>query len=197
MRPALPRLSSWITVASLMLLAAPSGVRGGEAEGELQVIFRIQQKTSVPFGSVRELNRYLGQGLALRVESRRPQPLDVVLASVVVAADGEILGQCLSERIRLRPGPAQPLRGICGPGVFTRIEGRREGPLRLGPPFAFEPDERLGTDMRPLSVLGGEAASYAERRGSPLLAIGVFPVDPEVAQTVRTGWLAYPCGLPF
>lgn len=192
------RTLRWAIVGSICaLLAVPVTQEIAEANPQHRSSLSIATsapKRTLAITSIRELNGHLAETLVVNYSSPFTQPLEVVVASVLIAPDGRRISECLSETSSIKAGAKQRLPAACRTGGFvTAQSGEALAASTLGAAVVINHEEQYSTDMRPLSVLGKAAAAQAKQRGAPVLAIGAFPVNNGRAEGMSLRMIGYPC----
>jgi len=169
-----------------------------ESQGELRVIFRTGQWTSVEFESFEELGQSLRQAVDIRYENEDPQPISVVFSAVLVDAEGEVLSRCASDPIAVQPGTTSSMPDLCADDRYgtifdgSGIQRLDAAAVALGDIMVINHEEQYFTDMRPLSIVTEFAISMAQRLRQPVLLLGASPSDPEVARVVQSFYEGWP-----
>ncbi|MEE8488264.1 MAG: hypothetical protein V3S56_08845 [Gemmatimonadota bacterium] len=150
------------------------------------------------FESFEELGQVLRKSLSISYESKDSRSIEVLLMSVLVSPDGDVLSQCTSGLTSVVPGRRTALPDVCEDrrygGILdgSGIRGLEPSTVELGEAIILDHEEREGTDAKnPRALLIQLATEAARRLNVPILAIGVSPADAEagrLGQSFYVGW---------
>ncbi len=195
-----PLHAGWLIASlglALMLSPMASAVAQDgvpESGGKLTLIAPLKP---AEFETFEELGQVLRKSLSISYESKDSRSIEVLLMSVLVSPDGDVLSQCTSGLTSVVPGRRTALPDVCEDrrygGILDGSGIRRLEPstIELGNAMILNHDEQNGRNAKPLALLVKLAAEEARRSNVPILAIGVSSADAAAGRLAfYEGW---PC----